>query len=127
MTVKEIRFNANTDTHDTDFKTRHLRQFLIDGHKIKATVIYKGRMITHPEIGQKLMNEILEVLSEVGKLEAPPKLEGKMLVSYLIPDKNKIQAFKSKQTKQVSAAPQAVDGGNNENQNKTERKIDVNA
>ena len=100
MTVKEIRFNANTDTHDIEFKTKHLKQFLIDGHKIKASVLYKGRMITHPEIGQKLMAEILEIVNEVGKVEAPPKLEGKMLVTYLIPDKNKIQTYKNKLAKE---------------------------
>jgi translation initiation factor IF-3 len=96
MTVKEIRFNANTDSHDIDFKTKHLRQFLFDGHKIKATVLYKGRMITHPEIGKKLMEEILEKLTDVGKLESPPKLEGKMLTAYLIPDKNKITAYNNR-------------------------------
>ena len=96
MTVKEIRFNANTDTHDIEFKTKHLKQFLMDGHKVKATVLYKGRMITHPEFGKKLMEEILEKLLEVGKIESPPKLEGKMLTSYLIPDRNKIVSYKAK-------------------------------
>lgn len=95
--VKEIRFNANTDTHDIEFKTKHLRQFLLDGHKVKASVIYKGRMITHPEIGQKLMNEVLERLKDVGKIESSPKMEGKMLIAYLVPDKAKIASLKSKQ------------------------------
>jgi translation initiation factor IF-3 len=94
--VKEIRFNANTDTHDIEFKTKHLRQFLMDGHKIKASVIYKGRMITHPEIGEKLMNEVLEKLKDVGKIESAPKMEGKMLIAYLVPDKAKIASHKSK-------------------------------
>ena len=107
MTVKEIRFNANTDTHDIDFKTKHLRQFLLEGHKIKASVLYKGRMITHPEIGQKLMDEVLERLNELGKLEAPPKLEGKMLTAYMVPDKNKITAYKSMLAKQAKAQPPA--------------------
>lgn len=95
--VKEIRFNANTDTHDIDFKTKHLRQFLMDGHKVKASVIYKGRMITHPEIGEKLMNEVLEKLKDIGKIESAPKMEGKMLITYLVPDKAKIASYKSKQ------------------------------
>ena len=99
MTVKEIRFNANTDSHDIDFKTKHLRQFLMDGHKVKATVLYKGRMITHPEIGKKLMDDVLEKLVDIGKLESPPKLEGKMLTAYLLPDKNKISALNAKLAK----------------------------
>jgi translation initiation factor IF-3 len=99
MTVKEIRFNANTDDHDIEFKTKHLRQFLIDGHKVKASILYKGRMITHPEIGQKLMQEVLEKLVDIGKIEAKPKLEGKMLITYLVPDKNKITAYKARLAK----------------------------
>ena len=99
MTVKEIRFNANTDDHDIEFKTKHLRQFLLDGHKVKASILYKGRMITHPEIGQKLMKEVLEKLVDIGKIEAKPKLEGKMLITYLVPDKNKIATYKSKLAK----------------------------
>lgn len=100
VTIKEIRFNANTDTHDIDFKTKHLKQFLLDGHKVKADVVFKGRMITHPEIGRKLMDEVLAELLEIGKLESPPKMEGKMLVAYLVPDKNKVVTYKAKQAKQ---------------------------
>ena len=56
-------------------------------------------MITHPEIGRKLMEEIISILLEVGKLESQPKMEGRMLVVFLVPDKNKIQAFKNKISK----------------------------
>ena len=94
MNIKEIRFNPNTDTHDIDFKTKHLRQFLIEGHKVKAYVTFKGRMITHPEIGRKLMDDIVEKLNDIGKLEAPPRMEGKQLFAYFLPDKVKIQAVK---------------------------------
>jgi translation initiation factor IF-3 len=99
MHIKEIRFNPNTDTHDIDFKTKHLRQFLIEGHKVKAFVMFKGRMITHPEIGRKLMDEIVEKLNDIGKLESPPKMEGKQLFAYFLPDKNKIQLYKDSLTK----------------------------
>lgn len=95
--VKEIRFNANTDTHDIEFKTKHLRQFLLDGHKVKASVIYKGRMITHPEIGEKLLAEVLDKLKDISKIEMKPKMEGKMLITYLVPDKSKIASLTSKQ------------------------------
>lgn len=92
MHIKEVRFNPNTDTHDIEFKTKHLKQFLIEGHKVKITVMFKGRMITHPEIGRKTMDDVLAKLEDVGKLEAPAKMEGKQLIAYLSPDKNKIQA-----------------------------------
>ena len=100
MHIKEIRFNPNTDTHDIDFKTKHLRQFLIEGHKVKAFVMFKGRMITHPEIGRALMDEIVEKLNDIGKLEAPPKMEGKQLYAYFLPDKNKVQTYKDQLEKE---------------------------
>lgn len=99
MHIKEIRFNPNTDTHDIDFKTKHLRQFLMEGHKVKAYVMFKGRMITHPEIGRKLMQYIVDKLTDIGKLEAPPKMEGKQLYAYFLPDKNKVQTLKDSITK----------------------------
>lgn len=106
MHIKEIRFNPNTDTHDIDFKTKHLRQFLLEGHKVKAYVMFKGRMITHPEIGKKLMDEIVEKLSDIGKLESPPKMEGKQLFAYFLPDKNKVQSYKDSLSKQQTVNPE---------------------
>lgn len=100
MHVKEIRFNPNTDDHDVEFKTKHLREFLIEGHKVKATVMFRGRMITHPEIGRELMDNVLAKLDDVGKLEAPPKMEGKQLIAYLTPERAKIKAMLERQAKE---------------------------
>lgn len=92
--LKEIRFHPNTDTHDMEFKCRHLTEFLIQGHKVKATIIFIGRMMVHQDIGRKLMDEILEKLTQVGKIEQPPKMEGRYLTVMLIPDKKKIEDYK---------------------------------
>lgn len=108
MHIKEIRFNPNTDKHDIDFKTKHLRQFLIEGHKVKAYIMFKGRMITHPEIGKKLMEEIVEKLNDIGKLESPPKMEGKQLFAYFLPDKHKIHLYKENQKKHHKAQEKEI-------------------
>lgn len=105
--VKEIRFHPNTDTHDMEFKCRHLREFLIQGHKVKATIIFIGRMMVHQDIGKRLMDEILEKLSEVGKVEQPPKMEGRYMTTMLIPDKKKIDDYKRSQEKQKTAMQKA--------------------
>ncbi len=97
--LKEIRFHPNTDTHDMDFKCRHLVEFLVQGHKVKATIIFIGRMMVHQDIGRKLMDEILERLTVVGKIEQPPKMEGRYLTVMLIPDKKKIEDYKKNQEK----------------------------
>lgn len=100
--LKEIRFHPNTDTHDLEFKSKHLREFLIQGHKVKATVIFIGRMMVHQEIGRKLIEDIIVKLSDISKVEQPPKLEGRHMTTILIPEKKKIQSFqKQKKTEQT--------------------------
>jgi len=91
--LKEIRFHPNTDTHDIEFKSKHLKEFLIQGNKVKATVIFIGRMMVHQEIGRKMLDGVVESLLEVGKVEQPPKLEGRHLTAMLIPDKKKIEQY----------------------------------
>jgi translation initiation factor IF-3 len=102
--VKEIRFHPNTDTHDLEFKSRHLKEFLIEGYKVKATVIFIGRMMVHQDIGRKLLDDVLEKLSEVGKIEQPPRLEGRHMTTLLIPDKKKIEQYLKNQKKLAAEA-----------------------
>ncbi|MEO8665562.1 MAG: translation initiation factor IF-3 [Ignavibacteria bacterium] len=131
MHIKEIRFNPNTDTHDIDFKTKHLRQFLVEGHKVKAYVMFKGRMITHPEIGRKLMDDIIEKLNDIGKVEAPPKMEGKQLFAFFLPDKNKIQIYKDalakskKQENRKTSEPKTVPEQQRNTEEKTETESNI--
>jgi translation initiation factor IF-3 len=92
--VKEIRFHPNTDTHDLEFKSRHLREFLLQGHKVKATVIFIGRMMVHQDLGRKLLEGVIENLNDISRMEQEPKLEGRHMTTLLIPDKKKIEQFK---------------------------------
>jgi len=89
--VKEIRFHPNTDEHDFEFKARHCKQFLLDGYKVKATVIYKGRELIYPEKGEELLNRLIVKLEDVAKVESPPKFEGRSMTTILITDKSKIK------------------------------------
>lgn len=116
MQVKEIRFNPNTDTHDLDFKAKHLRHFLMEGHKVKVTVIFRGRMITHSEFGEKLMQDVISKLDDIGKIEAPPKMEGKQLIVYMTPDRNKIKTLKEKnpKTKESKEAEESTENDSEE-------------
>ncbi len=99
--VKEIRFHPNTDTHDLEFKCKHLMEFLIEGHKVKATVIFIGRMMVHQEIGKRLLNEVIEKLMIVGKIEQEPKMEGRHLTVMFIPEKKKIEQYQKAQKTQT--------------------------
>lgn len=101
--LKEIRFHPNTDTHDLEFKSRHLREFLLQGHKVKATIIFIGRMMVHQDLGKRVLDGILERLSDISKIEQPPKLEGRHMTALLIPDKKKIEQYKKNLNKSLSS------------------------
>lgn len=83
--LKEIRFHPNTDVHDFDFKTRHAINFLEDGNKVKATVVFKGREMAYIEQGEDLLNRFLERVQDVAKVEVEPKMEGRNMSLIVVP------------------------------------------
>jgi translation initiation factor IF-3 len=85
--LKELRFHPNTDVHDFEFKTRHARNFLEEGHKVKATVVFKGREITYKEQGEELLQRLAEKLTDVGKVDQVAKLEGRSMAMIFAPEK----------------------------------------
>jgi len=87
--IKEIRFTANTDEHDVNFKTKHAIKFLSEGAKVKAYVHFKGRAIIFKERGELLLLQFAESLKEYGDLEQLPKLEGKRMIIFIAPKKKK--------------------------------------
>ena len=98
--VKEIRFHPNTDTHDFEFKVRHARAFLEEGDKVKATVVFKGREITYKEQGKEMLEKFTERISDIAKVEQFPKMEGRQMIAYYVPDRAKKKvAEKEKQMK----------------------------
>ncbi len=98
--VKEIRFHPNTDTHDFDFKVRHARAFIEEGHKVKATVVFKGREITYQDLGRSVIDRFTESLADIAKLEAQPKMEGRQMIAYYVADKAKKKPSESSKQKQ---------------------------
>ena len=97
--LKELRFHPNTDTHDFDFKARHAEQFLIEGHKVKATVMFRGRQITRIEQGQILLDRLAERTADVARIDQPPKMEGRSMTMLLIPERKRKKDKKSPETK----------------------------
>lgn len=85
--LKEIRFHPNTDVHDFEFKARHALRFLEEGHKVKASVIFKGREITYVEQGQQVLHRLTEKLADHGKIDQPMKLEGRSMSMVFAPSK----------------------------------------
>ena len=87
--MKEIRFGPNTDEHDVNFKLKHARKFLEEGHKIKAFVFFRGRTIVFKERGEILLLKFAQELEDAAIVEQMPKLEGKRMIMFLIPKKKK--------------------------------------
>ncbi|MCS6989780.1 MAG: translation initiation factor IF-3 [Chloroherpetonaceae bacterium] len=106
--LKEIRFHPNTDKHDFDFKANHAEEFLRKGDKVRATVVFLGRSIVYKERGYELLQRLTQRLSNVGREEAPPKLEGKNLYVFYVPDKAKIEALEKKEAQERAAAEAAL-------------------
>lgn len=86
--VKEIKFRPATDEHDYNFKMKHAREILADGNKVKATVRFRGREITHKELGQKLLERLERDLAEHGVPENRPRLEGMQFIVIFGPKKS---------------------------------------
>jgi len=83
--IKEIKIRPNIDDHDYDTKLKQAYRFFESGNKVKVTLRFRGREIEHPEIGIRLLKKMCEDLSDAGKLEVEPRLEGKMMVMLLLP------------------------------------------
>jgi len=85
--VKEVKFRPKIDEHDFQFKRRNAERFLLDGNKVKSTVIFRGREMVHSEIGRRILNRLASELTEVALIEVPPKQEGMTMVQILGPRK----------------------------------------
>jgi translation initiation factor IF-3 len=86
--VKEIKFRPATDEHDYNFKMKHAQEILQDGNKVKATVRFKGREITHKELGMQLLDRLAQDLASYGTLEVRPRLEGMQMIAIFNPKKS---------------------------------------
>ena len=83
--IKEIKVRPKTDEHDLQFKMRHIKRFISHGDKAKISLIFRGREITHPELGQEILNRIAEELQDICTVEQAPKLEGRNMTMLLAP------------------------------------------
>ena len=104
--VKEVKFRPKIDEHDFQFKKRNTERFLLDGNKVKSTVIFRGREMVHNEIGRRILNRLAAELTEVALVEVPPRQEGMTMVQILGPKKEAPgKAPKKKAAKEGAGRP----------------------
>ncbi len=83
--IKEVKFRPNIEDHDFDTKVKNAERFLNDGDKVKATVMFRGREITHTDLGLALCHRMIERLADIAAVEKSPKLEGKNMIVIFAP------------------------------------------
>jgi len=85
--IKEMKYRPKIGSGDFDTKTRQVARFLGEGHKVKITIMFRGREMSHPELGKKILDQVAEQVSTVAKVEAAPKLDGRNMIMVLAPDR----------------------------------------
>lgn len=100
VVVKEMKYRPKIGAGDFEVKTKKVEQFLQEGHKVKITIMFRGREMQHPELGRRILDSVAEAVSELGKVEVYPKIDGRNMTMVLGPDK-KSQA-KKKSTSQTT-------------------------
>jgi translation initiation factor IF-3 len=85
--IKEMKYRPKIGSGDFDTKTRQVARFLGEGHKVKITIMFRGREMSHPELGKRILDQVAEQVAAVAKVEAAPKLDGRNMVMVLAPDR----------------------------------------
>jgi translation initiation factor IF-3 len=93
--LKEMKYRLKIGPGDFDTKTRKVAGFLADGHKVKITIMFRGREVERPQFGQDILNRIADTVHSVGKVESMPRLDGRNMVMVLAPDKRAQAAAKA--------------------------------
>ena len=87
VVVKEMKYRPKIGAGDFDTKTRKVEHFLDEGHKVKVTIMFRGREMQHPELGKRILDHVAEAVSHTGRVEVVPKVDGRNMTMVLVPDR----------------------------------------
>ena len=102
ISIKEMKYRPKIGSGDFDTKTRKVGKFLEEGHKVKVTIMFRGREVHHPELGMRILDHVAEQVHDVAKVEASPRLDGRNMTMVLAPDK-KAQKRKAEEGEAAAA------------------------
>jgi translation initiation factor IF-3 len=103
--LREVRMRVKIDTHDREFKIRTARKLLLEGDKVKVSVMFRAREITHPEVARELLAKFYEPLKDVADLERSPQLEGRFMTMLLDPTRKSRSTAAIAQNKERDSEP----------------------
>ena len=112
--LKEVKLRPRTEEHDYDTKVRKVREFLEESNKARITVMFRGREMSHRELGQKVLQRVIEDLKDVAVIESAPRIEGRLMFMILAPNPKMLQRLREAKAKgetAPSAAPASPPAG----------------
>ena len=83
--TKEIKFRPKTEDHDMDFKVKHIRRFLEEGHKVRLVIVFRGREMAHPRTGKAVLDRVVDRCKDIASVEMTPNLEGRRMTMLIGP------------------------------------------
>jgi len=104
VSVKQVKLRPNINDHDLETKLKNARRFLMDGDKVKVTVMYRGREMVHRELGRKQLDRVVDMLGPIASVENPPRMEGRFLSMILVPNREAIEAQKKADAQAAAAS-----------------------
>jgi translation initiation factor IF-3 len=127
VSIKEMKYRVKIGKGDFDTKTKKVEHFLGEGHKVKITIMFRGREVAHPELGMKILEHVADEVSDLAKVEASPKLDGRNMIMVLAPDKRAQEAAKRRAAEEAAGAgdgttPTAVDDGQSADEQDTQQE-----
>jgi translation initiation factor IF-3 len=108
VTIKEVKLRPKIGKGDFDTKVRHMHDFLEDGHKVKVTLQFRGREMAHPELGSRLLDNVIEQLGEGVRVETQARLEGRNMTMVLSSDKKVVKKADEKPAVKPSEKPKVI-------------------
>ena len=114
--LKEVKLRPGTDMHDLDFKLKNARRFLMDGDKVKVTVMFRGREMVHQSRGRAQLDQVRDLLTPLAKVETPPRMEGRFMSMILVGERDAIEAARREEAaakaeeERVAAEAEAAEG-----------------
>jgi len=108
--IKEMKYRPKIGPGDFETKTRQVGRFLGEGHKVKVTIMFRGREMSHPELGKRILDRVAEEVGSVAKVESAPKVDGRNMIMVLAPDRRG-QAAAAKQRPEQAGNDAEIDGG----------------
>ncbi len=117
--LKEVKLRPKTEEHDYEFKVRNIKRFLEEGNKAKVTIVFRGREITHKELGSAILDDVNKDLKDVAVVEQVPRMEGRQMFMILAPNPKVAQRARDQARQQAEAAAKAEAAGKKPEGNKS--------